>query len=213
MAANVTVQYQDDAGDVMTRTLQVGAHTRSTIEVFNGTTASSVTNCIPSGPGASCGVGSGAGGLAAQVTSDQPIVAERPMYLVHTFGAGTVAGAHVALGQTGSGATLYGFSAVSTLASDSDYLTILNPSSSNPATVTLTYYTSSGPVVKTITVAAHTRHTTEIFNTGEGAGPSPDPIGVVVSSDQPILVEKPAYSTGADTYGATDARGYSPTSF
>jgi hypothetical protein len=211
--ANATIQYQDDAGDVMTRTFQVGAHTRSTVEVFKGTTASSVTGCIPSGPGASCGVGAGVGGLAAQVTSDQPIVVERPLYLVHTFAAGTVAGAHVAMGQTGSGATLYGFSAVSTLPSDFDYLTLLNPSASNPATLTITYYTSGGPVVKTVTVPAHTRHTTEIFNSAEGAGPSPDPVGVVISSDQPILVEKPAYSTGTDTYGATDARAYSPASF
>jgi hypothetical protein len=208
--AHVGIKYLDQSGSSRTRTLSLGGHRRATIEVFRGTGAAAVSDCVPNGAGASCGVGRGLGGVSAQVTSDQPIVAERPMYMVHDFGTGPVSGAHDIVG--GPLSTLFGFSALSTAPGDFDYLTVLNPGNSS-ASLSLNYYTSSGPVTRTVTLAPHSRHTVEVFNGSEGPGASTDPIGVVVSSSSPVLVEKPTYSTNTIGYGGTDTTGYSPASF
>ena len=37
--------------------------------------------------------------------------------------------------------------------------------------------------------------------------------GVVLSSDQPVLVEKPTYNASSGSFGATDTLGYSPPNF
>jgi len=146
------------------------------------------------------------------VTSDQPIVAERPMYMVWNFGTGAVAGAHVVVGATAF-SKLFGFSAASTLNGDNDYLTIQNPNGV-AANISVDYYTSGGKVTKTFAVAANSRHTVLVFsNNGEGIGPNFGPLGIVVASDQPVLVEKPTYSSNAASYGATDTAAYSPSSF
>ena len=211
LSAATTLQYLDDLGNVMNRTLTVPGQRRVTVEVFRGSKAASISNCVPSGTSASCGVGPGVGGVSLAVSANQPIVAERPMYMVNDFGSGKVAGADVVVGATGF-ASLFGFSALSTLAGDYDYLTIQNPAAST-ATLTITYYTSGGTVVRTVPVSAHTRHTIEVFNSTEGTGRLADPLGVVISSDVPVLVEKPTYGSNANTYGAADTLGYSPASF
>jgi hypothetical protein len=150
-------------------------------------------------------------GVSVQVNADQPIVAERPMYMVFNFGAGVVAGAHDVVGAT-TLATTYGFSAASTVWGDNDYLTIQNPNAAT-AHLTLFYYTSSGTITRSVAVAANSRHTVAVFSGGEGAGPGYSPLGIVVSSDQPILVEKPTYSANAAAYGATDTLGLPSTGF
>jgi hypothetical protein len=190
----------------------VPAASRVTVEVFHGDT-SSVTNCTPNqsatGPG-TCGVGPGQVNVSVAVTSTQPIVAERPMYLDYDFGSGPVAGAHDAVGANQL-ATLFGFAWALTEAGDNDYLTIQNPGAAD-AHLTVTYYPPLGPsIVRTITVAGRSRHTVEVFGTTEGAGPGLSSLGIVVASDQPALVEKPTYSANPTTYGATVTGGYSPT--
>jgi cysteine-rich secretory family protein len=196
LAANVSIRYMDTNGTVTNRNLTVSAQARSTVEVFNTT----------------LGVGPGVSGVSAQVTSDQPIVAERPMYMVFNFGSGTVAGADDVVGATSVG-TLYGFAAASTASGDNDYLTILNPSATAAAHLTITYYTAGGPIAKSVTVAANSRHTVEIINPAEGAGAGLSNLGIVVASDQPVLVEKPTYSANGSTYGATDTLGYAAAGF
>jgi hypothetical protein len=213
--ATVSLNYVTDSVGSPVKTLTVRAHSRVTVEVFSGTTAS-VNNCVPSGAGASCGLGRGAGGtgiggVSVQITSSVPIVAERPMYMSLNFGTGIVAGAHVVVGANGL-AKLFGFAAASTLAGDLTYLTIQNPGGI-VANITATYYTSGGPLVRNFTVAPNSRKTVEVFKATEGAGPNYSPLGIVVSSDQPILVEKPTYSSNQLTYGATDTLGYSPQAF
>ena len=47
----------------------------------------------------------------------------------------------------------------------------------------------------------------------EGAGVAFATVGIVLSSDQPILVEKASYDANAATYGATVTIGFSPASF
>jgi len=194
--ANVSLHYMDSNSTVTNRSLVVAAQSRSTVEVFN----------------AALGVGPGVAGVSVQVTSDQPIVAERPMYMVFNFGSGPVAGAHNVVGATSLG-TLYGFAAASTLAGENDYLTIVNPNVGAAAHLTVTYYTAGGPIARAVTVGANSRHTVAIFDSGEGVGRGYANLGIVVSSDQPVLVEKPTYSSNAATYGETDTLGYASASF
>ena len=195
VAANVSLRYMDTNGTVTNRSLVVGAQTRATVEVFDP----------------ALGVGPGAPGVSVQVNADQPIVAERPMYMVFNFGAGVVAGAHDVVGATAL-ATTYGFAAASTLAGDNDYLTIQNPNAAT-AHLTLTYDTANGAITRSVTVNPNSRHTVQVFDSTEGAGPGDSPLGIVVSSDQPVLVEKPTYSANASTYGATDTLGFATSAF
>jgi hypothetical protein len=192
VAANVSLRYLDDSGTVTTRSLSVAPQSRFTVPVFQ--TAD--------------GVGPGVGGVSIQVTADQPIVAERPIYMVHDFGTGAVAGAHVVVGATSLG-KVFGFAAASTMTGDEDYLTIQNPNGV-VANMTVTYYTVSGTVVRSLTVGANTRRTV-VINDGSagsgGLGAGSINVGVVLSSDQPVLVEKPTYSSNLLTYGATDTLG------
>jgi hypothetical protein len=197
------------------KTLVVPANSRVTVEVFSGNTSD--TPSCTSGGGGTCGVGSGIGGVSVQVVSrDQPIVAERPMYMYLDFGSGPVAGAHDVLGAVGLG-QLFGFAHATTNAGEKQYLTIQNPGTAD-ASVTAKYYTGGAtPVSKTFTVTAGSRVTLELFNgnttsgscsptatPGCGPGPGVALFGIVLQSDKPLLVEKPTYSSNAATYGATD---------
>ncbi|TME57707.1 MAG: CAP domain-containing protein [Chloroflexi bacterium] len=194
--ANVTLTYQYDLGTA-TRTLSLSPMSRQTVLVFDA---------------AHHGLGAGYVGVSVQITADQPIVAERPMYMVRDFGSGPVAGAHVVVGATAL-SKLFGFSAASTLAGDNDYLTIQNPNGV-AANISIAYYTTGGKVTKAFAVAANSRHTVLVFsNNGEGIGPNLSPLGMVVTSDQPILVEKATYGSNPASYGATDTAAYSPSSF
>ena len=173
--------------------MTVKAHTRETVIVNDP---------------AHHGLSAGYVGVSTQVTSDQPIVAERPMYIYRDFGSGPVAGAHDVVGATSPG-QLFGFAEASTLPGDNDYLSIENPNAA-AATVAITYYTDSGFVPVQVVVPAKTRHTVQIFSSTEGVGPNQHPIGITVSSSVPVLVEKPTYSSNSATYGATDTMGYTP---
>jgi hypothetical protein len=195
VAANVILRYLDDSGAVTTKPVSVAPQSRFTVPVFQ--TAE--------------GVGTGVGGVSTQVTADQPIVAERPMYMVRDFGTGAVAGAHVVVGSTSLG-TVFGFAAAATMAGDEDYLTIQNPNGV-AANLTVTYYAASGTVARSLRVNANTRRTVVINDASAGSGglgAGYASVGIVVSSDQPILVEKPTYSSNPLTYGATDTLGFSP---
>jgi len=46
-----------------------------------------------------------------------------------------------------------------------------------------------------------------------GIGKLPGHLGIVVLTDQPVLVEKPTYNSTSGAYGATDTLGYSPSGF
>jgi hypothetical protein len=213
------------------KTLTIPANTRVTVEVWNGDTT---TGSCQSGAAGNCGVGSGIGGVSVNVHSDQPIVAERPIYTMQDFGTGTVAGVHDVVGSTSLGQQ-FGFSAGSTLAGENDYLTIQNPQTS-AANITLTYYgyycprlciigTGYFKVTKTLVVNANSRQTVEVASgarsdvtgcvaNGAGAncgvGGGVYPLGVTVGSDRPVLVERPTYNSTVDAYGATDTLGFQP---
>jgi hypothetical protein len=77
-------------------------------------------------------------------------------------------------------------------------------------TVTLTYYAAAGPIKHTITVPAG-RHTVAVADPVEGAGANLGQVGITVTSDSNIVLEKSVYSANPAAYGAGSTAGASPT--
>ncbi len=114
------------------------------------------------------------------------IVAERPMY----FNAlGTNSGSDV-IGMTHLGTTFY-FGDVAVGNGYSSFLTILNPPGNPSAVVTASYYAGGIKVgQQVVTVAVGARGTIN----PAGASPKlPSRVAVVVTSTQPVAVERPTY--------------------
>lgn len=136
-----------------------------------------------------------AASLAAIVTvgggACKGIVAERPMYFQwHGINSGSdVPG----LTQKG---TTWNFGDVPTGGGYTSYITILNPGGT-AANVTATYYPNGQtPVTQTLQVPAGTRGT--ISPNGLGL---PQHVAAVVTSDQPVVVERPAYFSNVNGGG------------
>ena len=122
------------------------------------------------------------------------IVAERPMYYTsqgNSLGANSTSDV---LGVTTLAKTFY-IADVATGALDggkfSSFITILNPPGGQLATVTASYYSNGNPVgIDHVPVPGGTRGT--IFpNSHQPA--LPGHVSVVVTSDQPVAVERPVY--------------------
>ncbi len=114
------------------------------------------------------------------------IVAERPMYFTfHNVKSGSDV-----LGATSLTQNAY-FADVETQNGAISFLTILNPPGGSAAKVAANYY-SGGKLVDTqnVSVAAGTRFT---ITPGEAHVTLPQHVVVVVTSDQPIVVERPSY--------------------
>ena len=110
------------------------------------------------------------------------IVAERPMY----FNYGVKSG-HDVLGATRAGTSFY-FADIPTGGGYSSFLTILNPGG-NAAKVIASYYANGQKVnSQTLQVPAGTRGTISPDNSG-----LPQHVAAIVTSDQPIVVERPDY--------------------
>jgi hypothetical protein len=209
----VTLNYATDAGIQPSKTLTLPPTSRTTVVVYEGN-----KNAGPcsGGEGGTCGIGRGITGVSVTVVANGSIVAERPMYMVQDFGSGPVAGAHVAVGATAL-STLFGFAWASTLAGDNTYLTIQNAGGTT-VNVAITYYATAGGATRVLTrltsVQPNARATVLVFqNDGVGLGTGYSPLGIVVQTDQPVLVEKPTYSANPATYGATDTPGFAPNGF
>ena len=122
------------------------------------------------------------------------VVAERPIYFLNFRGISS--GTDV-LGSTHL-STTYNFADIPGGAGTTSYLTLLNPNTTL-AHVSATYYANGAAVgTQTVTVPATARGTLapSILNL-------PAHVAVVVTSDQPILAERPTYFTGATVPGGT----------
>lgn len=110
------------------------------------------------------------------------VVAERPMYFSHSIKSG-----NDVLGATHLGQTFY-FADIPTGAGFASYLTILNANSST-ANVTATYYANGSAITsQQLAVAPGTRGT--IVPNGIHL---PAHVAAIITSDQPIVVERPDY--------------------
>jgi hypothetical protein len=135
------------------------------------------------------------------------VVAERPMYFSNFQGISS--GTDV-IGGTKLNTTYY-FADVPTGTSSNgrytSYLTILNPNAT-PANVTVNYFANGSQVqTQTLAVPANARGTI-----APGAVSMPSHVAAVVTSNQPVMVERPTYFTGVgNVSGAYDVVGTSKT--
>ncbi len=123
--------------------------------------------------------------VSIEVNSDRPIVAERPMYFSY---GGKWDGGHCVMGTEQAGRQWL-FAEGFTGTGFEEYLCLANPGDGD-AGVTVTYvYQGEEAVTKSYGLPANSRQTLNI-NREAGSGKE---VGLVVSSDSPILAERPMY--------------------
>jgi hypothetical protein len=171
---------------------------------FNGRPASSVVEVVAAQSGAILDVNSIESGLSlsAIVDSDQPVVVDRLM----TFGPGGYGATEQVGSNTPSSTWL--FAEGSTVNNFETYLTILNPSPSQPAAVTATFFDQLGNVLgnDTIVIDPLRRGNIKVNNFVRSSG-----IATILTSSTPVLAERPLYfgapnspnapAGGSDVYG------------
>ncbi len=141
--------------------------------------------------------------VSIQIGSDKPIAAERPMYFSY---AGGVGGGSVASGSTLSSKTWY-FAEGCTREGFDEYLTLMNPETAG-ADVQVRYLTGATSVTVSYKVEAGTRATVHV---NSEVGPDRD-VGMVISSNQGIIAERPLYlhylpQSGPTPFGLATADG------
>ena len=177
--ANVSVTYYFQGGAApKTVSHPVNAQSRLTVTVNNAAEAGANQQ------------------VSMKVTSDIPILAERPIYFNWSgkTGGDVVVGAaapqtslNLAEGHVGNGFD--------------EFLTILNPNVSL-ANLTITYYKGAGaPQIQVLQVAANSRSTVHVND----ILPAGTDDSVHIASDQPIVVERPMYFTIGSWTGGHDA--------
>jgi kumamolisin len=184
----VTVQYLLQGAAPITRSYQVSANSRFTLNV-NGQVGTNRN-------------------VSMVVTGSQPIIAERPMYFTYTGLPGySIPGGSDVLGAT-SLATDFDFGYLDTTRGHDTYLTILNQNTSTMQ-VTVSYFRAAGgaPIIRTHSVAANSRGTVHVNGDGLPAGT----YSALVHLSEPGLVERPLYLVDGSTgyTGSADVVGVS----
>ncbi len=180
----VTATYQLGVGqgDPIAKTYTVPAKQRLTVSVN-----------VEIGPNKDCSV---------YLKSPSLFIAERPMYFNYH---NVWTGGHNVLGAYYT-ATSWFFAEGTTRAGFEEWLCLQNPGSSDAQT-TISYFNAGGQVItKPWTVKANTRLT---VNVNSDAGTNQD-ISAWVSSDEPIIVERPMYFDYNGWTGGHDVAGYAP---
>lgn len=165
-----TIRYLTPAGVARTETRSLPPSSRTTIPV----------DTLP---------GLGATDVSCSISASANVIVERSMYWPGV--PGPWYGAHNSLGIT-TLRTRWALAEGEVGGTDgaSTYVLLANPGTA-AATATLTFYRESGaPIAITRTVAAGSRQTVAAASVGIGAG---ERFGVVVSSTQPIAVERSLY--------------------
>lgn len=173
VSATVTVKFLRELGGPITKTYAVGARRRATI----------LTNTAD--------VGLLINSYGAVITSDVPIVAERSMYFgfFPPMNAGTGGSAVPAT------ATQWTFAESSTGPFFDEFVSLVNPSTTQTATATLTFHLSGGSTLsKSFTVAPERRRTVAL-NLEAMIDPTLAPLvnatfWMTVDSTQPIAAER-----------------------
>ncbi len=184
--ANVTVTYLLGSGSPLIRNYVVPGNQRFTVRVNNEVGINRNVSMV--------------------VSSDQPIVAERPMYFTYTGLPGhSIPGGSDVLGATQLG-TSFDFGYLDTTSGHDTWLTILNQNNM-PLTASIHYFPAAGGAGTTIqhTFAANSRGTVHVNAEGLPAGS----YSALVTLDQPGLVERPLYLRDTQTLqtGAADVVG------
>lgn len=127
------------------------------------------------------------------------VVAERPMYFTwHGINSGSDVMGATHLGQT------FFLGDVPTGNGYTSFITVLNPPSNGPANVTATYYLGGKAVgaAQSVTVQPGQRGT--IFPTNTGL---PGHVAAVVTSNVPVMVERPDYFAGISSGSVQNVSG------
>ena len=188
--ATVTLRYMKGDGTSESDQVIVAPYSRSTVVPRNrlGTANDSVHD------------------FSTEVTSDQPIVAERPMYFNYQ---GAWTGGSDVMGATYPSSSFY-FAEGTCRPGFVPYITIQN-SGSAPANVTLKYMKGDGTSAQdSATVAPGARTTVSPINKlGSGDDVAHD-FATMVTSDQPVIAERPMYFDYRGWTGGSCAIGYGP---
>jgi hypothetical protein len=157
-------------------------------------------------------VGAGHTGVSVKVESNHELTAERSMYFDRLMPDGAANGSHSVLGVSAP-QEHWAFAEGSTLSGFDEYLTLSNPGTT-PANVAIVFGLDTGPPVSiTTTVPPTSRQTMPVKDV---LGPGVTGHATFVSSDQPVLAERPMYfhraigDDGAEIDGGDAAFGVSP---
>ncbi len=156
---------------------------------FRGGTPVAKTVTIPADSRETISINSDVGDnreVSVKVDSDQPIIAERPMYFNYQ---NKWQGGHNTIGAT-SPVNQWYFAEGYTGEGFEEWLTLQNPNGTD-ATVTIVYFYRGGTamLIKTKTVPANSRETISV---NEDAGENQE-VSIYVSSTQHLVVERPTY--------------------
>jgi P pilus assembly chaperone PapD len=123
--------------------------------------------------------------VSAAISSDQPILAERPMYFKYQ---NKMDGGHIVVGSPYLAQDWY-LAEGATFDPFTEYITVQNPNAA-AATVAVAYYTPGGaPITRNHAIPANSRYT---INAGADSGQASD-LSAYLHSNLPILVERPMY--------------------
>jgi hypothetical protein len=180
--ARVTLRYLFSDGQLLEKAVTVEGKSRHTVDVRND-------------------VGDEKD-VAIEIISDQPVVVERPMYFNYQ---GRITGGHNVIATSDPG-TEFLFAEGTTRPGFDEWLCIMNPGDAN-ASVNLTYMFSDGTTKdQAVTVGAHSRATIFVRD----IVPDGLDVSVKITSDQPIVVERPMYfNFNGNTQGGSDTMGFS----
>ena len=144
--------------------------------------------------------------VSAEITSDNPIVAERLMYF--HFGANHISGTTDVVG-TPAAKTTYAFAEGYTNGSFSEFLTLQNPTSANE-TALVTFYTPTNAYQEQVPVTAHSRTTINVNNdlAAKGASGAVSALVQVQGAGAVIVAERPIYFMFNGGQGGSDVIGY-----
>lgn len=183
--ANISAQYCCNTGEVVTSEKTIPPHSRDTIDVLGMVGANQQMSC--------------------SVTSDVPVICERPMYFIYGMDSGlNWDGGHDAMGAAELSQEFF-ISEGTTINNFVTYYCIGNPHNQE-VTVDVTYMFGDGTEQReTITIAPHSRTNIDV-NAVVGAGRD---VSAHIQASEPVAVERPMYfNYGNDRTGGHDCGGY-----
>jgi Tol biopolymer transport system component len=181
--ANVHITYMMEGGATREDDFLVPANSRLTISV-------------------NASVGDGKN-VSTMVTSDEPIVAERPMYFDYRMAWD---GGHTVMGTISPRREFY-FAEGYTGAGFEEWLSLMNPNAF-PVTAHVTYMFPGGtPQTQDVGIGPNTRATVYV---NDAVGPDKE-VSMKVTSDDPIVAERPMYFNFRGVWtGGHAVVGYAP---
>lgn len=180
--ANVSVKLEYTTGDTQTVAVTLQPYSWNQFDVNNANAHPGT--CVPS----PCAI---TPDVAAVITSDNPIVADRLMYFHYNDNGKTIASSDDTIGLRGAPRKAYTFAEGNTSGSNMEYLPLLNPTAS-AETVTVTLYTTKKIITQQVSVGAYSRTTLNINSIVNPIAPGDVAMSVKVSGTGTAIVAERA---------------------